>query len=331
MIVSAERVEEMFHEYANIQKSNVRSWITECPLCLNAKKFYIFKHNGKATCHRPSCEFGKRSFHEWLALVIGIDAEEAKKMILRPVIIENTSKIKLDIFDFDQMDEKDDFSDLPSMEYPQLFHLDLDDPQSEEGVKYLQSRGVSKEVAEYYEITYNPLQRRVVLPIYQYGKCRGWQARAIDKVGADFRMRNNDGFRRDSLVMFFDSAKDEDDLFILEGPFDALKFHGHGGFIATMGKVITPKQVSLIRNTSSKRVFIGLDDDAAPEINKLRTELDGIKNLYWIKPPQSCIDRCTLQGKKADFGECTPEEIKEAILSAKSLLGGVRQMIIHFK
>ncbi len=333
MHVKAERVSELFKEHATLQKENSRSYITECPVCHNAKKFYIFKHNGRATCHRPSCDFGKRPFHEWLALTIGIDSEDAKKLVINTILIDQVSEITFNTIDFDVYQEDGNMSDsdLPEMDYPTPLHLPIDDPMSSEGLAYLVSRGVSKELAEYYEITYSPWQRRVVLPIYQDGRCRGWQARAIDKVEPGFRMRNNDGFRRDSLVMFYDSAKDQKDLFVLEGPFDGMKFHGFGGFIATMGKVITAKQVELIKNTKAEKVYLGLDEDAAPEINKLKAELDGIKDLYWIKTPQSCITRCLSQGKKADFGECTPEEIAEAIQDAESLFGGVRQLIIYFE
>lgn len=328
MHVKADRVAELFKEYANIQKENVRSWITECPICNNSKKFYIFKHNGRATCHRPSCEFGKRPFHEWLGLTIGIDFEDAKKLVINELVIEQVTEINFGTVDFDEIEEDEmDTSEIASIEYPSQLQLELDNPMSEDGVKYLESRGISKELAQYYEITYSPWDRRVVLPIYQNGACKGYQGRAIDKCDPSFRMRNNIGFRRDSLVMFYDSAVNEEDLFVLEGPFDALKFHGFGGFIATMGKVVTSKQVDLIKNTRSRRVYLGLDDDAALEINKLKNELEGIKDLYWIKPPQSCIDRCKLQGKKADFGECTQQEISEAIKDAESLLGGIRQFI----
>lgn len=328
MHVSADRVAELFKEYANIQKENARSWITECPVCNNSKKFYIFKHNGRATCHRPSCEFGKRPFHEWLGLTLGIDFEDAKKMVINELVIEQVNKVNFGTIDFDEIEEDGiQISDIPNIEYPSELQLSLDNPMSEEGVKYLQSRGISKELAEYYEITYSPWDRRVILPIYQDGACKGYQGRAIDKCDPGFRMRNNHGFRRDSLVMFYDSAKSEQCLFVLEGPFDALKFHGFGGFIATMGKVVTSKQVDLIKQTNSQKVYLGLDDDAAIEINKLNIQLEGVKELFWIKPPESCIERCKLQGKKADFGECTQDEIQVAIQNATSLFGGIRQFI----
>lgn len=331
MHVNAERVSDLFKEYATLKRENSRSWITECPVCHNAKKFYIFKHNGRATCHRPSCDFGKRPFHEWLGLTAGLDFEEAKKLVINPILIEQIEEILFGTVSFQTVEDEyfEDESDLPIMEYPVPLQLPIDDPMSAEGLKYLESRGVSKELAEFYEITYSPWERRVVLPIYQFGECRGWQGRAIDRVEASFRMRNNEGFRRDALVMFYDSAADQEDLFILEGPFDGLKFHGFGGFLATMGKVITEKQVELIKGTSSKRVYLGLDDDAATEINKLRAELDGAKDLYWIKPPQSCVDRCAANGKKADFGECTKEEIAEAIQDAKRLYESASQAIYY--
>ncbi len=333
MHVKAERVTELFKEYANLQKENSRSYITECPLCQNSKKFYIFKHNGRATCHRPSCEFGKRPFHEWLALTAGIDSEDAKKMVINAIIVEQVQEILFNTIDFDtyENEEIDELPEIPAMPYPDVMQLPIDDPMSAEGLRYLESRGVSKELAEYYEITYSPWSRRVVLPIMQAGQCRGYQGRAIDKVDPSFRMRNNEGFRRDSLVMFYDSAKDAEELAVLEGPFDALKFHGHCGFIATMGKVITAKQVELIKNTKASRVYLGLDDDAALEINKLKMELDGVKDLYWLRTPQSCIERCMAQGKKADFGECTPDEIAEAKRDAESLFGGIRQLIMFIQ
>jgi hypothetical protein len=115
--------------------------------------------------------------------------------------------------------------------------------------------------------------------------------------------------------MFYDQIQNGGHIIICEGPFDAMKFHYCGGNIATLGKVVTDKQIELLLAKKPKAIYLGLDDDAVAEMTELRNKLKGFP-IYQLSVPQSTINRCQLIGKKADFGECTFEEANFAFSTA---------------
>jgi len=155
----------------------------------------------------------------------------------------------------------------------------------------------------------------------------GWQARAIDVVHPSERMRNNPGFRRELLLMFCDTLKNNSTAMIFEGPFDALKFHSYGGIVCTMGKNVSNMHIKIINDSNVEEVYLGLDPDAAEEMRYLSRQFT--KKVKVLSIPQSCIDRCIKENKKPDYGECTPSEIEEAFKNAKDLSSG--HIFIHLK
>lgn len=191
-----------------------------------------------------------------------------------------------------------------------------------EGRLYLESRGVSQSVAEKYGILYAPeipdkpiWGRRIYIPIVRKGKVYGFQARAIDPVPSKFRMLNNEGFPRAEMLMFEDNIAATDHVIVCEGPITAIKFDKVGGNIATMGKVVTEKQLAIINSAQPKRIYIALDDDADIEVRKLIKQF--IIPVYKVNVPEAAKKRCAAMGKKADFGECTFDECAQAIADAE--------------
>jgi hypothetical protein len=51
--------------------------------------------------------------------------------------------------------------------------------------------------------------------------------------------------------------------------------------------------------------------------------------VYKLNIPESAKVRCKALGKKADFGECTYEEAKEAFANAQKL--GKNNLLVYFK
>lgn len=291
-------------------KEKARTIYTTCPSCGRSDKFSIYKTNGACVCYREgSCDFGKRFFHHWLAMTANIPLQQAREIVYGS---SRRHSEELNVNLDDEKDKKEE--DLEPVLWPPPGFLAIDAPESGPGAEYLAGRGVSMDLAKLYDIRYCDMIRRVVLPIIRNGKCYGWQARAIDKVDSGSRMRNNTGFRREKVLMFGDSLDRTDPLILLEGPFDALKFHGKGGILCTMGKNISSRQVELINESPARTVYLGLDADADREMIELSKKLD--KQVKVLYVPDSCIKRCKMEGKKADFGECTQAEIDEAINSA---------------
>lgn len=313
--LSEEVIRSFLSSYGEIVGENRRSLIALCPVCGRSDKFYMLRSNGFSVCYHGSCSYGKKNFVGWLSLAANISIEEAKNLVYgdrqkslaepAPTYIRDPDFIEQDVLDIDPIT------------YPEASFFSLDSPLAEEAVYYLNNRGISKDIGIKMGFTYNMTTRRLIMPIYIDGKCYGWQGRAIDKVEPSMRMRNNYGFRRDSLVMFHQTIIAAQAYVIAEGPFDALKFNKAGSFVATLGKVVTDKQFKLLLESPARRVYIGLDEDAFSEAQDLakRYSMEGV-DAFMLEVPESAKKRCEMQEKKADFGECTEEECLDAIRNA---------------
>ena len=293
------------------KKNTIR---TTCPLCGRDDKFSILKDNGSTICYRATCEYGKRWFEDWIHFTFNLPYKEARDMLHG----ENTGPAKpmeAQPFKVKDEDDEDPVGELPPMQFPEFHMVRLDSPGGAEGLQYVVSRGITPEMASKYDLAFSNLYRRVYIPIMIGGLCYGYQGRHIDQVDPSFRMRNNEGFARESLVMFADNLKDKDFAILCEGPFDALKFESVGGNIATMGKVVTNKQLDIIKSYGIRKLYLALDADAAYETNEI--VLKGDFETYLVKVPPQVIIRAGLARKKADFGECTFEECKMAFENAQ--------------
>lgn len=283
----------------------------ECPHCNKSDKFSMLQANGYTVCYRGSCDYGKRNFTYYVSKTAKISIQDAKDLIYGQDLLLSTNG---DTIDINFMDDDKPLRELKEVPYPATFdHISGLFPS--DGRTYLENRGIPLELIHYYEIKWNNFQRRVVFPIFMNHKCFGYQGRAIDNVEKGFRMRNNEGFNRESLIMFYDQIEKGGHVIINEGPIDAIKFHFCKGNIATLGKVVTDKQIELILSKEPSAIYLGLDDDAYEETLLLKKKLRGIK-VYELVVPQTAITRCQALGKKADFGECTFEEANFAFKNA---------------
>ena len=317
-----ERIKEIIVDQGLDYNERPRTLYTTCPSCGRSDKCSIIKENGATICYHGGCEFGRAWFQDWLSLTAGISIKEARKQIYdNGFDFKETLSLNLGL------DKKENVVELDPTKWPVGGFLELNSPEAADGVAYLKGRGVSIELAKYYDIRYSPWFRRVVLPIKMNGEVYGWQARAIDKVDDIDRMRNNTGFRKDQLLMFQDGLKNHNSALLFEGPFDALKFHGFGGILCSMGKNISDTQIKLINDSDVDFVYLGLDPDASEELRQLTRKIE--KKIKVLVIPISCEERCEKQNKKADFGECTNEEIKEAFENAKDFSDG--HVFIHLK
>jgi hypothetical protein len=171
-------------------------------------------------------------------------------------------------------------------------------------------RGLSLDLIEKYGITYSPYMRRVLFPVIMNGVLYGWQGRAIDKDNK-LKMYNLGGQWKAKAIMFYDNVKTSDFMVLTEGPMDALKFGKVGGFIATMGKIISKSQIDLIVNSGVKNLYLALDPDAITEMADLVNRIlnDANMNIYLARVPD---------GKK-DFGECSYDECVTALTHAEKI------------
>jgi len=324
-----ERIKELIAEAGISYKEKSRTIYTTCPACGQSDKFSILKQNGACVCYRGSCSFGKRWFPNWLSMTMGIPIDEAKSKLYSEEFrrVDINEEIKIELIDNFSGPPVRQMDIIKPIQFPEYHMLPIDVPESAEGADYLNGRGVSVEIAKKYGITYSPMLRRVIFPITMDGKTYGYQGRAIDKVPDGLRMRNNLGFRRDSLVMFLDNLKNSKHVIICEGPVNAIKFDKVGGAVCTMGKVVADYQREAILRCGIDKVYLALDDDAAKEMMDLSEDLD--IPVYKLDIPKSCVDRCAISGKKPDFGECTFDECAEAFKNARIL--DFSQVLIYLR
>jgi hypothetical protein len=252
-------------------------------------------------------------------LTFSVDKKTAKDMLYgeRQDVPEDYSALDLSLKIGNPFGPEivDKMEDIKPILFPEFHMKPIDHANSVEGLQYVIRRGIPIEVAKAADIWYSQIFRRVIFPIKMNGVYYGYQGRHIDDVPYEMRMRNNEGFRRDSLVMFADSLIGKKHAIIVEGPFNALKFGQIGGAVATMGKIVSSKQLDIIFSYGADKLYLGLDDDADGEMIDIASRSS--ITVYKLEVPQSCRLRCKELGKKPDFGECTFEEAAQAFKEAK--------------
>lgn len=322
----SDKIKELIAEQGIDYKEKSRTILTTCPMCNRNDKFSILKANGSCICYRGSCEFGRRWFVDWLVLTANIRKSDARRLLheVEKQMYQNedgTINVVL-------QERLAHIDTLQPITFPLPDMIRITSEFAKEGQDYLAGRGISVDVAEYYGIRYWPSHRRVVFPVVMGGDTYGYQGRHIDKVVDGLKMRNNEGFRRENLVMFADQLQGKDHAIICEGPVDAIKFHQVGGAVCTMGKAVSDKQIEVITSYRPKKIYLALDADADREIRDLEFQFPG-SEVFLLQVPESCQKRCQAAGKKADFGECTYDECKEAFMSPVKLDG--TYLAIHLK
>lgn len=311
MKVSAQRVRSVLEQLGIEFKEKDHKFTTSCPSCGKDYKCDVSKRGGSTICYSDACEVGLKSrpFDEWYSDASGLTIAEARSALgseSDPLPPEPS-----------ELGPEDD-GELPAVSMPPG-SLPLDMEQCERGRQYLDGRGISREVADAYGVTYDFMEDGVVFPISTVDGDRivGWQRRAINPSSPKYKVMSSTGLQRARCVMFADRLNGSDHAIVCEGPFDALKFHLAGGNVATLGKVVTDQQLEIIAQPWIKRVYLALDDDAGVEMWKLCGRL----HVPIFRPliPAACRDRCEATGKKADFGECTMEEALQAFRDAEPI------------
>ena len=317
------RIVDLISESGHGLKEKTKTIYTMCPVCQKDDKFSILKTSGSCICYRGTCTFGKRGFVDWVELTFGISSKEAyAKVFGREYAPKEEFRTRWSLkipkpIDEDLSPTEKLLTGLKDMKWPEFHMVPIESAEGAPAAEYLAGRGIPLDVATRYDITFSKTYRRVYFPVKMSGKYYGYQGRHIDKVEDKLKVRNNEGFARETLIMFADQLDGSDFAIVSEGPVDAIKFDLIGGNVCTMGKVVTQKQLDIILSYGITKLYLALDDDALYETNMLA---EGSKlETYQVKVPQSCKERCALIGKKADFGECTFEEAKQAFENAAPL------------
>jgi len=312
-----DKLSTFFEEHDIIpKKENARSYIFDCPACGGHEKLYIEKETGRSVCFKhktENCPTKKTGIIKTLHLISEVPFEVIKIAMSDEVIATPEEKLNFNEPDFatDFDIEKDKLQSIPNDRLPFDAKL-INWPDSKDGLKYLEGRGLDLDTLMKYNIMYSPYFKRVIFPVIMNNELYGWQGRAIDKNN-QLKMYNLPGEWKTQSLMFFDNLKNKDFAIIAEGPVSALKFAKVGNFVATMGKAVAEKQLELILKSGVKRIYLALDPDAAIEMEEL------VRKLLFQSTYQVKTFLVKVPVGRDDFGDCTYEECKNAFDNAEAL------------
>ena len=204
-----------------------------------------------------------------------------------------------------------------SVKFPELSYR-LNAAASKPAVEYLQNiRGIPLDIGIKYDLRYEPKKLSIIFPVYDNKKLIGYQNRSIDpNCPKQYQKMTLKGFEKSDYLMFEDSIVGNS-VILAEGPISALKFARTGvGFVATMGKYVSEKQMLRLRDRGIKRIYLALDDDAFAETKKLSEKYESMFEFYLLQL-NDAIKKELKDVKKPDFGDCNFQQIaivlKEAI------------------
>lgn len=306
-----------------------RSYAFTCPRCDKKDKLMMFKSDGRFVCWVCAESSGFRGRPEFaLPELLGMTRTEVERRIYGDAFEATPSGLLslqlADFFDDDEVVPADLLATVRSMPWPLTFYP-IDHQHARRGRDYLAGRGIDLELAQRYELRYCPVQRRVIFPIKVGPKVLGWQARAIFQT----EWEDDEGKtqscpkilttgKRDHVLMFQDRLVGSEHAVLTEGPIDGIKADLCGGNVTTMGKVVSEQQIKIIRGSGVKKLYLGLDPDAATETQRLAYEFGDLELFRLLPAP----------GFK-DLGEMTPEGVYRQFLSAPRIRPGM--LFLHFR
>lgn len=305
------------------------SFILACNIC-GKNKLYIRKKDGKSVCFH--CQDQVKGWADRiLAPIVEVPQSELAEVLYGARVAQGTGFLDLDIFDhfhdeeFGYEDEEFEIeAPLPEVYWP-IGAYPLEHSAAEPGVAYLERRGVSAILAMKHDVRYIPQERRVCFPVALDGKMVGYQGRwigdSVDEFGTPLAIpkMTTVGKIGGKALMFEENLKGSDYVILAEGPIDALKCCLMSGWVATMGKGVTPKQLELALKHKPSRLYLALDPDAASDVMRLLKELTGHQiEVYKIDP---------MPGYK-DLGEMSAEDVASAFDMAYRVQAG--NLFVYF-
>ena len=299
-------------------KKNAVSYIFTCPKCDKKEKLYIRRSTGQFICFYCSETVGFKGWPEYaLTELLGMSLPDLKNKLYGLEAPPGSGYLTLNLRDFFGDSPPIEPEPIPSFEFPSDF-FPIDSPKSIVGAAYLESRGISLDIAAQYRLRYCPPTKRVVFPIYEGERIVGWQARFVGPTewvsGGETKrwpkIVSCSGMKGDKILMFNERLNTEHCI-LTEGPIDAIKAHACGGNVAAMGKGVSKCQLNIIRNSGIKKLYIALDPDAASDVQRIAKEMADLE-LYRLLPPD---------GVK-DLGDCSIAQVKELFDAAPRILPG---------
>jgi hypothetical protein len=320
-IQSPKALEKLLKDAGLSFKTGSNSFVFTCPKCHKKDKLYVRRKDGRFKCFfcaNLNNFQGKPEFA--LRALTHLSLDEIRSKLYGGISLATfAADFAFDDIFLDE-DDEEEIELLPSVTYP-YGYKPITSPSCSRGLKYMLGRGITQRQLIKYGIYYSQLERRVIFPIATNGILNGWQARYIEdttyisngEIKNVPKITTSPNTPRDRLLMFHDGLYDSPHIVLCEGPVDALKCDLIGGNVATMGKIITHKQLQVVKShTNIRKIYLALDPDAFEEILKLIHEFDESYTVYWLQAPKPY----------KDLGEMSCEDVKELFLSTKPIQKG---------
>lgn len=208
----------------------------------------------------------------------------------------------------DHLELKEVFPELQKIKLPMSLSMS-NLPDSHVAVKYLESRGFSREIQNKYYLHFSPcieriekmLRNRIIIPIFFDKRLVGWQARTIEE-GKKPKYYTMPGLRKSGLLYNLDNAVNAPYIVITEGVTDAWKVGD--GAVSLLGKTLSREQGRILKERcKGKPIFILLDPDAFDDAMAIAKSLKG---------HQGPVKVIRLQ-KYSDPGEAPADYLKRII------------------
>lgn len=278
-----------------------------CPMCDdNSGHLYILLSAGLPYCQK--CKYNPKSPIRFIADIEGVNVSD---VIGRCGEIFGKSESSVDelvgeLFEEEEEDQYFEYeviefghSYLPLFEETNIYPLDKAVSVARE---YLLGRGMSREIIEAYDITYcydGQYAGRVIVPCKYKGEFVTFVARDI--FGSSSRKYlNPQGNKQSDFLFNLDSATG-DSVILTEGVFDAINAAMVAPAVASFGKSLSERQLSLLN--SFKTVIFYWDLDAYPQAEKYAKDLQ-------------CGCKVVLHSDGMDAGSRSLDENRNLIMSA---------------
>ncbi len=278
------KIRQFLDDHGVFYTERSKSFSLSCPNC-GREKLDIAKEEGNYICYYCADVTHGPAPEPILAELTGEPVNSIRRFLRGYEFIH---KLDADGFLSDkaqltkQSDEESEERTVP------FYFVNITDSRATDGLKYLEKRGIPNFLAEDLGLLYNPTHKQVVFPVYDGPHYVGYQGRAV--YG---KVKYNDIEK--SKYLMFENTVNCNKVILCEGPISAMKFAKTGiGYVATMGKSISEKQIDKLISLGVTTIYLGLDRDAHREIKTFYEKWGQKFTLFLLEVP---VDR-------DDFGDC---------------------------
>lgn len=243
-------------------------------------KCWINPKKGMFLCYR--CGWSG-SLVTFVRGMLNCDYKSATKVLMGNPL-DKIDFMNMKLFD-EEIDWRDSEIDVVSVDLP-YGYIPIESEHD-----YLTERGVPWEYAEANDWGYAEIgfcANRIIVPFYMENQMVFWQARWIGELPeGEQKVLNPKGCSARHVLFNYDSAKEFEEIVLVEGFIDAVKCGENA--MALNGKTLHPQQLLWLEKTKAKEIVLFLDADA--------WEVDKHSKKNKKSPAQMAIDLLRIKFK----------------------------------